>query len=125
MLKKLHFQFDKKDKNSFFKRKLLKKYKNYTASKSDVIVVLGGDGFMLSTIKKFQKYNKPFYGMNRGTFGFLMNKFNINGILKNLQKAKTVNISPLEMIAHTVNNIKKKVIAINEISLFRQSKQTS
>jgi len=125
MLKKLHFQFDKKDKNSSFKKKLLKKYKNYAASRSDVIVVLGGDGFMLSTMKKFQKYNKPFYGMNRGTFGFLMNKFNINGILKNLQKAKIVNISPLEMRAYTVNNIKKKVIAINEISLFRQSKQTS
>jgi len=125
MLKKLHFQFDKKDKNSSFKKKLLKKYKNYIASRSDVIVVLGGDGFMLSTIKKFQKYNKPFYGMNRGTFGFLMNKFNINEILKNLQKAKIISISPLEMIAYTANNIKKKIIAINEISLFRQSKQTS
>ena len=125
MFKKLNFQFDQKDKNSIIKRKILKKYKNYPPRKSQVIVVLGGDGFMLSTIKKFQKYNKPFYGMNRGTFGFLMNKFNINEILKNLQKAKTINISPLEMIAYTVNNIKKKVIAINEISLFRQSKQTS
>ena len=55
MLKKVHFQFDKKDKNSSFKKKLLKKYKNYTASRSDVIVVLGGDGFMLNTIKKLKK----------------------------------------------------------------------
>ena len=125
MLKKLHFQFDKKDKNSFFKRKLLKKYKNYTALKSDVIVVLGGDGFMLATIKKFHKYNKPFYGMNRGTFGFLMNKFSINQILKNLRKAKIINISPLEMRVYTTNKTTKKAIAINEISLLRQSKQTS
>ena len=125
MFKKLNFQFDQKDKNSIIKRKILKQYKNYSPRKSQVIVVLGGDGFMLSTIKKFQKYNKPFYGMNRGTFGFLMNKFNINEILKNLQKAKIISISPLEMIAYTANNIKKKIIAINEISLFRQSKQTS
>jgi len=75
MFKKLNFQFDQKDKNSIIKRKILKKYRNYSPGKSQVIVVLGGDGFMLSTIKKFQKYNKPFYGMNRGTFGFLMNKF--------------------------------------------------
>ena len=125
MFKKLNFQFDQKDKNSSIKRKILKKYKNYSPQKSQVIVVLGGDGFMLSTIKKFQKYNKPFYGMNRGTFGFLMNKFNVNKIIKNLQKAKIINISPLDMTAYTTNNIKKKVIAINEISLLRQSKQTS
>ena len=125
MFKKLNFQFDQKDKNSSIKRKILKKYKNYSPQKSQVIVVLGGDGFMLSTIKKFQKYNKPFYGMNRGTFGFLMNKFNVNKIIKNLQKAKIINISPLDMTAYTTNNMKKKVIAINEISLLRQSKQTS
>ena len=125
MFKKLNFQFDTNDKKSSIKRKLLKKYKNYSPQKSNVIVVLGGDGFMLSTIKKFQKYNKPFYGMNRGTFGFLMNKFNVNKIIKNLQKAKIINISPLDMVAHTTNNMKKKVIAINEISLLRQSKQTS
>ena len=103
MLKKLHFQFDKKDKNSSFKKKLLKKYKNYSASRSDVIVVLGGDGFMLSTIKKFQKYNKPFYGMNRGTFGFLMNKFKINNIYKAINKSKMISISPLKMIV-TIKN---------------------
>ena len=80
---------------------------------------------MLSTIKKFQKYNKPFYGMNRGTFGFLMNKFKVNEIMKNLEKAKIINIFPLDMTAYTTNNMKKKVIAINEISLLRQSKQTS
>ena len=125
MFKKLNFQFDQKDKNSSIIRKILKKYKNYSPRKSQVIVVLGGDGFMLSTIKKFQKYNKPFYGMNRGTFGFLMNKFNVNKIIKNLQKAKIINISPLDMTAYTTNNIKKKVIAINEISLLRESKQTS
>ena len=125
MFKKLNFQFDQKDKNSSIKRKILKKYKNYSPKKSQVIVVLGGDGFMLSTIKKFQKYNKPFYGMNRGTFGFLMNKFKVNEIMKNLEKAKIINISPLDMTAYTTNNMKKKVIAINEISLLRQSKQTS
>ena len=125
MLKKLHFQFDKKDKDSSFKKKLLKKYKNYTASRSDVIVVLGGDGFMLNIIKKLKKYDKPFYGMNKGTFGFLMNKFNSNNILQNIRNANIITISPLEMIATSKKNSTKKVLAINEISLFRQSKQTA
>ena len=80
---------------------------------------------MLETLKKYQKYNKPFYGMNRGTFGFLMNKFKLKKLYKRIMKSKQVSISPLIMKTTNKNNIKKKVIAINEVSLLRQSRQTA
>ena len=62
---KCHFIFDKNQKNKKIKKIFLSKFKNYTCQSSNVIVVLGGDGFMLETLKKYQKYNKPFYGINR------------------------------------------------------------
>ena len=111
--KKIHFTIDKTDRAEAFKKTLLKKYKNYPPHKSSIIVVIGGDGFMLETLKKYKKYQKPFYGMNRGTFGFLMNKFKIKDITKSISKAKQVTISALEMHAITKNNIKRSAIAIN------------
>ena len=102
-----------------------KRFKKYSPYNSNLIVVLGGDGFMLETLKKYRKYNKPFYGMNKGTFGFLMNKFKTKNIKKIIAKAKPVSISALEMHAITKDNIKKSAIAINEVSLLRQSKQAA
>jgi len=125
MINKIHFIIDKNIKNQSFKRSIFNKYKKISPVKSKVIVVIGGDGFMLQTLKKFQKFNKPFYGMNKGTFGFLMNKFDLKNLNKNIIKSKQTLVSPLSMIAMTKNNTKKKAIAINEISLFRQSRQTA
>ena len=124
-LKKIHFAIDKTNKTIQSKKILLKRYKNYSPLKSDVIVVVGGDGFMLQSLKKYQKYNKPFYGMNRGSFGFLMNKYKIKNVIKSIKKSKPLIISALEMIAITKNNLKKKAISINEVSLLRQSRQTA
>ena len=123
--KKLHFVIDNTNNAKLYGKKFLKVHKNYTVKKSDIIVVLGGDGFMLQTLKKYQKYNLPFYGINMGTFGFLMNKFKMLNLQKVLHKSKQVSISPLEM---KVTNINRKVIskfAINEVSLLRQSRQTA
>ena len=123
---KISFVFDKKNKNKIKNLfKFIKKFKNYSIKKSDVIVVFGGDGFMLQTLKKLQKFNKQFYGINTGTYGFLMNKYEPNKFLNNLKKSKPVSISSLEMVAITKNNITKKKLAINEVSLLRQSKQTA
>ena len=80
---------------------------------------------MLHTLKKLRKNNKPFYGINTGTYGFLMNKPKTKELLKYISKAKPITISPLEMMVKTKNNKSKKSIAINEISMFRQSKQTA
>jgi len=124
-MNKYHFVFDKLKKNKNLKKIFLKKYNNCSPKKSSVIVVLGGDGFMLKTLKKYQKFNKPFYGINRGTYGFLMNKFKNYNISKNILKARPVLISPLRMKVLTNKNIIKSAIAINEVSLLRQSRQTA
>ena len=123
--KKIHFVIDKTIKDRNLNKSFFKKYKNYTPKKSNVIVVIGGDGFMLQSLKKYRKYKKPFFGMNKGTFGFLMNKFRTENIVRAINKAKPINISPLEMLAITKNGIKKKALAINEVSLLRQSRQAT
>jgi len=122
---KCHFVIDKTHKNKKFKNIFLTKYRNYLARLSNVIVVLGGDGFMLQTLKKFQKFNKPFYGINSGTFGFLMNKFKTYDVIKNISKAKFVFISPLEMKVVTKTGKIYSNIAINEVSLLRQTRQAA
>lgn len=124
-MKKLHFVSDKTFKANTYKKNVLKKYKNYSPYNADVIVVIGGDGFMLQTLKKFYRFKKLFYGINSGNYGFLMNKFSNKNFLKNLTNSKTVQIHPLQMIVKTKNNQIKKSIAINEISVLRQSKQAS
>ena len=121
----MHFVIDNTNKAKLFRKKIHKKYKNYPPKTSDVMVVLGGDGFMLQTLKKYQKYDKPFYGMNRGTFGFLMNKFKFKNIRKNISRSKLVSISPLEVQVTTKKNKIISAFAINEVSLLRQSRQTA
>ena len=125
IIKRIHFVLDKTTKVDTAQKVILKRYRNYPPHQSNVIVVIGGDGFMLETLKRYQKYKKPFYGMNRGTFGFLMNKFKSKNIIKSISKAKQVSISPLEMHAITNDKLKKSAIAINEVSLLRQSRQAA
>ena len=122
---KLNFIIDNTDKTINLKKNILTKYKNYPTKVADVIVVIGGDGFMLKVLKKYQKFNKPFYGMNRGTFGFLMNKFKVKNINKIILKSKPIFISPLEMKTINKNNKISISYAINEVSLLRQSRQTA
>ena len=125
IVKKIHFVIDNTNKAKSFRKKFYRTYKNYHPKTSDVIVVLGGDGFMLQTLKKYQKYDKPFYGLNRGTFGFLMNKFKSQNIKKNISRSKLVSISPLEAKITTTKNKIQSAFAINEVSLLRQSRQTA
>ena len=123
--KKIHFAFDRKNGPISQKLKLFKKFKKYSPYNSDLIVVLGGDGFMLETLKKLRKFNKPFYGMNTGSYGFLMNTLKTKNFIENISKSKITTISALQIIAKTRNNQTKREIAINEISMLRQSKQTA
>ena len=122
---KLHFAIDKTNKAKIYKKILLKNYKNHSVKKSNTIVVVGGDGFMLETLKKFKNYKKPFYGLNKGSFGFLMNKFKTKKIIESIKRAKVSIISPLEMNVLTKSGEKKRSIAINDVSLLRQSRQTA
>ena len=79
---------------------------------------------MLNTLKKYAKFKKPFYGINCGTFGFLMNKYASTNLEKKIKKAKKITINPLEIISSDKKN-GKNLIAVNEISIFRQSRQTA
>ena len=116
---------DKNTRSSKIKNAVLKKINSYSLAKSNLIIVIGGDGFMLETLKKYNKFKKPFYGINSGNYGFLMNKFSEKINFDNLNKARLVSISPLEMSVKTKTNFLKKSIAINEISILRQSRQTA
>ena len=122
---KCHFVIDKTHKNKKFKNIFFTKYKNYLARLSNVIVVLGGDGFMLQTLKKLYKFNKPFYGVNSGNYGFLMNKFSNKNFSRNLKNSKPILIHPLQMTVKNKKNQIKKSIAINEVSILRQSRQAA
>ena len=107
------------------KKSLLSILKKTKLKKSNGIIVVGGDGFMLQTLKKNKKSNKLFYGVNSGNYGFLMNKFSPKNFIKNFTRSSIVSISPLEMTVKNNNNSTKKHIAINEVSILRQSRQAA
>jgi len=115
---------DNNFKSLVIKKKLLNILKREKNFKLNLVIVIGGDGFMLQTLKKNKNLNKSFYGINSGNYGFLMNKFSRKLTIKNLFKAKSINISPLEMTVIGKNKI-KKYLAINEVSILRQSRQTA
>ena len=115
---------DSNSKSLKIKKKIIKILNKEKIKKSDVVIVIGGDGFMLQTLKKNKNSKKSFYGINSGNYGFLMNKFTNNLTIKNLNKAKVINISPLEMQVKTKNNLRTS-IAINEVSILRQSRQAA
>ena len=116
--------FDKNKKSLNIKKKVNKIINKQKLNKSDLVIVIGGDGFMLQTLKKNKNTKKSFYGINSGNYGFLMNKFSEKNLIKYISKSKSINISPLEMIANTGGKIVKG-LAINEVSILRQSRQAA
>ena len=124
-MNKLQIISDRNKKSVAIKKQLLKKIKSYQPKISNLIIVIGGDGFMLSILKKNKNSKKFFYGINSGNYGFLMNKFSSQNFVKNLSKANMISISPLEMIVKNKNNQIKKSLAINEVSILRQSRQAA
>ena len=84
LLKKPYLIFDNTKSVLKLKKKLKKKIETNTIKESDFFMVFGGDGFMLNTIKKFYRFKKPFYGVNCGSYGFLMNKFDVNNLKKKI-----------------------------------------
>ena len=123
-MKNIQIISDKNLRSLRIKKSLLNILKKTKPKKTNTIIVIGGDGFMLQTLKKNKKSKKFFYGVNSGNYGFLMNKFSSKNFVKNFNKSKTVSISPLEMTVKNNNNTKKH-IAINEVSILRQSRQAA
>jgi len=124
-MSKLQIISYKNKKSSNIKNLLIKKINQDQFKKENLVIVIGGDGFMLQTLKKNKNSKKQFYGINSGNYGFLMNKFSSEKIIKNLIKANMISISPLEMIVKNKNNQTKKLLAINEVSILRQSRQAA
>ena len=125
MKDRIYLVFDKTKNSLQIKNFLINSFQTTTLKKSNVIIVLGGDGFMLQTLKRLYRLKKPFYGINSGNYGFLMNKFSNKNFLKNFKSSHSVKIHPLQMSVKTTGNQIKKSIAINEVSILRQNKQAS
>lgn len=100
-------------------------YGEAPASEADVIVALGGDGLMLQALHAYMDTGKPIYGMNRGSVGFLMNDYRPEGLLDRIAAAKTETIHPLGMVVTTADGRNSTVLAVNEVSLLRQSYQAA
>ena len=124
-MNKLQIISDNNKKSLNIKTLLLKKIDSHQFTQPNLVIVIGGDGFMLETLKKNKNSKKKFYGINSGNYGFLMNKFSSENIIKNLLKANMISIFPLDMIVKSKNNQTKKSLAINEVSVLRQSKQAA
>ncbi len=101
------------------------RYGNADIGSCDVIVALGGDGFMLQSLHATRELGIPVYGMNCGTVGFLMNEFGANGLQERLARAEETRIHPLRMLAETVSGTQHHALAINEVSLLRAGPQTA
>ena len=124
-MEKIQIISDKNLKSKKIKNSLVKILSQTIFKKPNVIIVIGGDGFMLQTLKRNKRSKKIFYGINSGNYGFLMNKFSSKTILKNLYKANVITISPLEMTVKNNKNQIRKHLAINEVSILRQSRQAA
>lgn len=92
---------------------------------AQAIVVLGGDGFMLQTLHEYMKMKLPFYGINCGTVGFLMNQNSTEGLLERLNRARSATLYPLHMYARRSNGKVSQALAFNEVSLLRQGRQAA
>lgn len=106
---------------------LRKRYTFVPLEESELVVALGGDGFLLQTLHDMldSKSIRPVFGMNRGTVGFLMNEWRIHGLDERLANAKAMSVAPLAMKAETVEGETVTNSAINEVSLLRETRQTA
>ena len=106
---------------------LRERYEFVAMEEAEMIVALGGDGFLLHTLRERLNLGTvcPVFGMNRGTVGFLMNEWRIDGLIERLHRAKSFTVKPLEMKAVTVDGEVISHHAINEVSLLRETRETA
>lgn len=107
------------------RNRLIARYRNAKPAECDVIVALGGDGFMLQTLHKYMNLNVPIYGMNQGTVGFLMNDYAEDELPARLGQANAATVHPLRMRAVSESGAEQTALAINEVALLRQTRQTA
>jgi NAD+ kinase len=122
---KLHFAAARSPEARAARTALARRYGSVAAARADIIVALGGDGLMLETLHAHLDRRKPIFGMNRGSVGFLMNEYRDDDLIERLSAAVTVKVRPLVMRAKTRRGRVKTALAINEVSLLRQTRQTA
>lgn len=104
---------------------LSERYGQHAPEQAEVICALGGDGFMLSTLHRHSQLGLPVFGMKLGSVGFLMNHYHADGLLQRLQAAERSVLNPLEMVAITESGLQQRLLAYNEVSLLRQTRQAA
>ena len=123
----MKFFFDSLDSDEalFAKEKYIDLYKQHNIEEADVIVPIGGDGFLLKSLHDYKNYKKPFYGINYGSIGFLMNNESIEKLDTIISSAQNIELKPLKMIAKNYDNKTYESIAFNEVSIMRQTYQAA
>jgi NAD+ kinase len=101
------------------------RYQHVNPDEADIVVALGGDGFMLHTLHEYKNANVAYYGMNRGSIGFLMNAYEPDVLMERLENAKPVDLHPLQMTVTRADGNVEAAEAINEVSLLRQTQQAA
>ncbi|WP_349357404.1 NAD kinase [Stappia sp.] len=124
-IEKLAFVSSETEEADAARAALERRYGAHDPKKADVIVALGGDGLMLQTLHRFMNTGKPIYGLNRGSVGFLMNEYHETDLLERIQRAVVSRIHPLVMEATDALGHIHSALAINEVSLIRQTHQAA
>lgn len=122
---KIHFRVADTEKAKEVYQDLIRIYGHCELDEADVIVAVGGDGSMLRALHETIANRKPVFGMNRGTVGFLMNNYKLKGLEKRIEKAQEIKINPLRMKVHTVEGSEYNQLAINEVSMLRETRQAA
>jgi NAD+ kinase len=124
-IRRLSFVASSRPEAQEARERLAKQYGDLSHEEAQVVVALGGDGFMLETLHASLGGQKPIYGMNRGSVGFLMNDYGEDHLLERITEAERAVIHPLVMVAIDQRRKQHRALAINEVSLLRQTHQTA
>ena len=124
-VKRLAFLASTRPEAQTARDRLAKRYGDLPVADAQVIVALGGDGFMLETLHAHLGSDKPIYGMNQGSLGFLMNDYNEEGLVERINNAVRAVIHPVVMVATDSSGVEHRALAINEVHLLRQTRQAA
>lgn len=121
----LHFLASETDEAQDALKGLTAHYGQASIDDCDIIVPLGGDGFLLECLHKYHAKGKAFYGVNKGSEGFLLNQSISERLSERIPKSHAITLNPLHMTAHKADGTVEEAIAFNEVALFRQTRQTA
>jgi len=122
---KIHFSAANTKGAQAARAELAALYGDHPMAAADVCVALGGDGSMLRALHDSIQHGKPVFGMNRGSVGFLLNEYRSENLIERLKAAQTVTLKPLRMSVTLLGGSREEALAINEVSLLRETRQAA